>query len=114
LKTSSHETPTFVDFDEPPLRESQLVALEAEATHVTPIEQVSKKAPEKYAQSPYTDLIDSGGTYENRLVYFSIKHPFVNCNDFDVDTNLIKTFSGTMTNYLRNAVGEYNIMNLQF
>lgn len=46
MKTYSHETPTFVDFDDPPLRESQLVALEAEATHMTSIELVRKKAPE--------------------------------------------------------------------
>uniref|UniRef100_M1D9Y4 Ulp1 protease family, C-terminal catalytic domain containing protein n=1 Tax=Solanum tuberosum TaxID=4113 RepID=M1D9Y4_SOLTU len=75
------------DVEEP---KSQLVALEAKATHVTPIEQVRKKAPGKYAQSPYTDLIDSGGTSQNRPVYFLMKYPFVNCNDFDVDMNLIK------------------------
>ncbi|KAH0743216.1 hypothetical protein KY290_031209 [Solanum tuberosum] len=92
LKTSSHETPTFVDFDEPPLMESQLIALEPEATHVTPIKQVCKKALGKYAQSPYNDLIDSCGTSENRPVYFSIKHPFVNCNIFYVDMNLTKAF----------------------
>ncbi|KAG5595520.1 hypothetical protein H5410_036752 [Solanum commersonii] len=41
---------------------TQLIALEPEATHVTPIKQVCKKALGKYAQSPYTDLIDSCGT----------------------------------------------------
>uniref|UniRef100_M1DV50 Ulp1 protease family, C-terminal catalytic domain containing protein n=1 Tax=Solanum tuberosum TaxID=4113 RepID=M1DV50_SOLTU len=71
---------------------NQFGVIEVENTHISPIQQVRTKIPGKYAQSPYTNLSESGGTSLNTVKYCLWRHPFVNYKGFDMYSEVILHF----------------------
>ncbi|KAH0649566.1 hypothetical protein KY290_033234 [Solanum tuberosum] len=57
---------------------NQFGVIEGENTFISPVQHVRTKIPGKYAQSPYTNLSESGGTLVNTVKYCLWRHPFVN------------------------------------
>ncbi|KAH0704309.1 hypothetical protein KY285_018587 [Solanum tuberosum] len=71
---------------------NQFGVIEVENTHISPVQQVRTKIPGKYAQSPYTNLSESGGTSVNIVKYCLWRHPFVNYKGFDMYSEVILHF----------------------
>ncbi|KAH0749127.1 hypothetical protein KY290_028359 [Solanum tuberosum] len=63
-----------------------------ENTFISPVQHVRTKIPGKYAQSPYTNLSESGGTSVNTVKYCLWRHPFVNYKGFDMYSEVILQF----------------------
>ncbi|KAL3376318.1 hypothetical protein AABB24_002984, partial [Solanum stoloniferum] len=63
---------------------NQFGVIEGENTFISPVQHVRTKIPGKYAQSPYTNLSESGGTSVNTVKYCLWRHPFVNYKGFDM------------------------------
>lgn len=45
--------------------------------------------PDKYDTSPYVRLSEDGSSVRKVTIFFRLKHPFENHNDFDIDVSLI-------------------------
>ncbi|KAH0714139.1 hypothetical protein KY284_007044 [Solanum tuberosum] len=61
---------------------NQFGVIEGENTFISPVQHVRTKIPGKYAQSPYTNLSESGGTSVNTVKYCLWRHHFVNYKGF--------------------------------
>ncbi|KAH0661826.1 hypothetical protein KY285_026720 [Solanum tuberosum] len=71
---------------------NQFGVIEGENTFISPVQHVRTKIPGKYAQSPYTNLSESGGTSVNTVKYCLWRHPFVNYKGFDMYNEVILHF----------------------
>ncbi|KAH0755523.1 hypothetical protein KY290_025793 [Solanum tuberosum] len=71
---------------------NQFGVIEGENTFISPVQHVRTKIPGKYAQSPYTNLSESGGTSVNTVKYCLWRHPFVNYKGFDMYNEVILQF----------------------
>uniref|UniRef100_M0ZPS6 Ulp1 protease family, C-terminal catalytic domain containing protein n=1 Tax=Solanum tuberosum TaxID=4113 RepID=M0ZPS6_SOLTU len=71
---------------------NQFGVIEGENTFISPVQHVRTKIPGKYAQSPYTNLSESGGTSVNTVKYCLWRHPFVNYKGFDMYSEVILQF----------------------
>ncbi|KAH0733336.1 hypothetical protein KY289_004524 [Solanum tuberosum] len=71
---------------------NQFGAIEGENTFISPVQHVRTKIPGKYAQSPYTNLSESGGTSVNTVKYCLWRHSFVNYKGFDMYIEVILQF----------------------
>uniref|UniRef100_M1AEU9 Ulp1 protease family, C-terminal catalytic domain containing protein n=1 Tax=Solanum tuberosum TaxID=4113 RepID=M1AEU9_SOLTU len=71
---------------------NQFGVIEGENTFISPVQHVRTKIPGKYAQSPYTNLSESGGTSVNTVKYCLWRHPFVNYKGFDMYSEVILHF----------------------
>ncbi|KAL3352537.1 hypothetical protein AABB24_020504 [Solanum stoloniferum] len=72
---------------------NQFGVIEGENTFISPVQHVRTKIPGKYAQSPYTNLSESGGTSVNTVKYCLWRHPFVNYKGFDMYSEVILQFN---------------------
>ncbi|KAH0690150.1 hypothetical protein KY289_017508 [Solanum tuberosum] len=71
---------------------NQFGVIEGENTFISPVQHVRTKTPGKCAQSPYTNLSESGGTSVNTVKYCLWRHPFVNYKGFDMYSEVILQF----------------------
>ncbi|KAL3356505.1 hypothetical protein AABB24_017262 [Solanum stoloniferum] len=71
---------------------NQFGVIEGENSFISPVQHVRTKIPGKYAQSPDTNLSESGGTSVNTVKYCLWRHPFVNYKGFDMYSEVILQF----------------------
>ncbi|KAH0642017.1 hypothetical protein KY285_032879 [Solanum tuberosum] len=71
---------------------NQFGVIEGENTFISLVQHVRTKIPGKYAQSPYTNLSESGGTSVNTVKYCLWRHPFVNYKGFGMYSEVILQF----------------------
>ncbi|KAG5586054.1 hypothetical protein H5410_046488 [Solanum commersonii] len=71
---------------------NQFGDIEGENTHISSVQPIRTKIPGKYAQSPYTNLSESGGTSVNTVKYCLWRNPFINYKGFDMYSEVILHF----------------------
>ncbi|KAH0709792.1 hypothetical protein KY290_011199 [Solanum tuberosum] len=89
---------------------NQFGVIEGENTHISPVQHVCTKIPGKYAQSPYTNLNESGGTSVNTVKYYLWRHPFVNYKGFDMKTSFFTAASNPIDPPFEFGVGRVDLM----
>ncbi|KAH0650236.1 hypothetical protein KY284_030148 [Solanum tuberosum] len=86
---------------------NQFGAIEGENTFISPVQHVRTKIPAKYAQSPYTNLSESGGTSVNTVKYCLWRHPFVNYKGLDMYSEVIFHFKKWVDSKLSKKRGNF-------
>jgi len=89
---------------------NQFGVIEGENTFISPVQHVRTKIPGKYAQSPYTNLSESGGTSVNTVKYCLWRHPFVNYKGFDMYSEVILHFKKWVDSKLSKKRGKYVLL----
>ncbi|KAG5581210.1 hypothetical protein H5410_051837 [Solanum commersonii] len=86
---------------------NQFGVIEGENTLISPVQHVRTKILGKYAQSPYTNLSESGGTSVNTMKYCLWRHPFVNYKGFDMYSEVILHFKKWVDSKLSKKRGKH-------